>query len=482
MSFRKNEDIPNTIEYFQNTKENQFFDRKSARIKPNDIIRHLVAFANAGGGTLVIGIENDGRITGFNKNDAHPIEDFKNIASKRLVGTPVVVNAKEIAVINEQGEDDTVLVLEIPACHGKVIESFDHEVYLRQADESVKLSYEQRTQLLYDKGQRYFEDEIVDRSSIDDVDEDIMNLYRGHMGISDKPADEILEARGMIFEGKLTTAGILLFGKNPTKYLPQARLRFVRYDGMFAGTGERLNIIKEKTFDGAIPKIIIEARDFINTQMREFQYLNNEGVFDKMPEYPEFAWFEGIVNALTHRNYSVNGEHIKFIMFDDRIEIYSPGLLPNIVTVETIRYSRYSRNPKIARILSEFGWVKEMNEGVKRIYTEMQSLYLQDPIYSEPAHQVLLRLENNILNRQIRIIDALKKKLTPELFNELNDDEKEIMKYLQMNAAITSKQAVAITGRSSMTIRKTLKNLERKSLLTWHGTSANDPTQYYTIV
>lgn len=474
--------VPNTIEYFQASKENQFFDRKSARIKPDDIVRHLVAFANASGGTLVIGIENDGRITGFRGNGAHQADEFKTVAIKRLLETPITFQTSEIAVTNEKGEKDVVLVLEVAASHNKVIQSFDREVYLRQAGESVKLNYEQRTQLLYDKGQRYFEDEVVDRSSLDDVDEEVMNLYREHMGLPNKPVHEILEARGMLVDGKLTTAGILLFGNNPTKYLPQARLRFIRYEGMFAETGTRLNIVKEQTFDSAIPKVIVEARSFINTQLREFQYLNSEGIFERMPEYPEFAWFEGIVNALTHRNYSMNGEHIKFIMFDDRIEIYSPGLLPNIVTVENIMHTRYSRNPKIARVLSEFGWVKEMNEGVKRIYSEMQSMFLKDPIYSEPGHQVLLMLENNILNRQVRITDSLKKRLTPDFFSKLNEDEKTILQYLQMNGRITPKQAMNITGRKSMTtITKRLKKLESRALIVWHGSNTYDPTQYYTL-
>lgn len=383
--------------------------------------------------------------------------------------------------MNDKEEPDIILLLEVDASYNKVIESFDHEVYLRQADSSTKLTFEQRRQLIYDKGQRYFEDEIVDRSSLADIDEEVIESYRQHMGITDKPTLEVLKARGMIENGNLTNAGLLLFGKNPTKYLPQARLRFIRYDGMFAGTGRRLNIIKERTFDGSIPKIIMESRSFINTQMREFQYLNNDGVFEKMPEYPEFAWFEGIVNALTHRNYSMNGEHIKFIMFDDRIEIYSPGLLPNIVTIDNIMHTRYSRNPKIARVLSEFGWVKEMNEGVKRIYSEMQNFFLKDPVFSEPGHQVLLRLENNILNRQVRISESLKRKLTTEVFNDLNEDERTIMHYLFMNNTITSKQVTEITGRSIVTARKTLKRLEEKMLLTWHGNNANDPTQFFTL-
>lgn len=472
---------PNTIKYFQLTKENQFFDRKSARIKPDEIARHLVAFANANGGKLIIGIENDGRITGFKTKGAHDEEEFKNVAIKRLVSTPITVRYSKIEVKNENQENDFVLVIEVSASYDKVIQSFDHEVYLRQADQSVKLTYEQRVQLSYDKGERHFEDEIVERSSINDIDDNIIDLYRQHMGLSDKPSDEILEARGMLVDGKLTNAGILLFGNNPTKYLPQARLRFIRYDGLFAGTGKSLNIIKEKTFDGAIPQIIMNAKAFIKTQMREFQYLNNEGLFEKMPEYPEFAWFEGIVNALTHRNYSNRGEHIKFVMFDDRIEIYSPGLLPNIVTIENIINTRYSRNPKIARILSEFGWVKEMNEGVKRIYTEMQNVFLKDPVYSEPGYQVLLLLENNILNRHIRISDALKKKISQDNFNNLNDDEKIILQYLIMNETITAKQVANITNRSVVTARKALKILEAKGLIVWHGNNSNDPTQYYAM-
>ncbi len=106
----------------------------------------------------------------------------------------------------------------------------------------------------------------------------------------------------------------------------------------------------------------------MKTQLREFQYLDENGEFKIIPEYPEFAWFEGIINAVTHRNYSLYGDHIRIKMFDDRLEIESPGKLPNIVTIKNIKHERFSRNPRLARTLTEFGWVREMNEGVKRIY------------------------------------------------------------------------------------------------------------------
>lgn len=82
-------------------------------------------------------------------------------------------------------------------------------------------------------------------------------------------------------------------------------------------------------------------------------------------------------------------------VFDDRLEIVSPGALPNVVTLDNMMTTRYSRNPRIARTLVEFGWVRELNEGVPRIYSEMQSMLLKDPTYSEPGGaKVQLTLEN----------------------------------------------------------------------------------------
>ena len=113
------------------------------------------------------------------------------------------------------------------------------------------------------------------------------------------------------------------------------------------------------------------------------------------------------------------------MMFDDRLEIHSPGKLPNIVTVENIKHERFSRNPRIARTLTEFGWVREMNEGVKRIYSEMESYFLHEPKYTEPGNKVVLTLENNILSRHLRVNDKMMKKY--DEFNDLNDDEKAIL-------------------------------------------------------
>lgn len=125
--------------------------------------------------------------------------------------------------------------------------------------------------------------------------------------------------------------------------------------------------------------------------LREFQFLGPDGTFQTVPEYPEFAWFEGLVNAVTHRDYSFRGDYVRISMFDDRLEITSPGKLPSIVTLDNMRTTRYSRNPRIARTLIEFGWVRELNEGVQRIYGEMQRMLLHDPTFDYGASQHLSR-------------------------------------------------------------------------------------------
>ena len=170
---------------------------------------------------------------------------------------------------------------------------------------------------------------------------------------------------------------------------------------------------------------------FISSQLRDFTALNQEtGMFQMVPEYPEFAWLEGIVNAVTHREYGMSGRYIKVSMFDDRLEIESPGKLPNLVNINNIQTTRYSRNPRIARVLTEFGWVRELNEGVKRIYSDMQSFYLDPPIYSEPDQSVKLTLKNNIEMRTIRQEDRIASQLGEAVWENLDNLEKNILSYM----------------------------------------------------
>lgn len=468
-----------TLEYLSNEKEGQYLDRKSARIKPSDIARHIVAFANANGGVLAIGIEDNGEITGFNNKDSKSINDFLNVPFSSCKGRLKVEH--EIRKVTIDSKQDSILLLFIEPSEDAVIKTSDDKVYLRVGDKSKLLNHEQVTQLEYDKGERIFEDIIVEDSSIDDVDLQLLQQYKEKLGTS-LSYEEILDARGLLKKGHLTNAGILLFAKHPTKFLPNARLRLLKFDGTRFETGQRLNIIKEINYEDAIPKIIQKVKNAITLQLREFQYLDENGVFKVIPEYPEFAWFEGIVNSLTHRNYSIMGDHIRVSLYDDRLEILSPGKLPNIVTLDNMLNTRYSRNPRIARVLGEFGWVKELNEGVKRIYDEMQMYFLKSPTYSEPnGNSVLLVLENSITSRQLRTDDKISSMFDQKILGQLNEFETTIIQFLTNNKSITIKTAKSILHKGDTFSRKQLKHLEELDIIEWHGSNKSDPTQYYTL-
>lgn len=462
--------------------ESQYFDRKSARKDDKEIAKHISAFANAGGGKLVIGIEDDGEISGFRRNGARDIENFERAALTTCSPSPIVHRSR-VAVVNSSGEDDAILVLDIEASTNRVVSrTSDDEVFLRQNDRSVRLNREQVLALEYDKGQRVFEDEVIEDSSLDDVDHEVLDRYKEILG-TDAPDEQVLRSRRFMRDGRLTVAGALLFAQDPSVMMPQARVRVLRYDGIKMETGEHLNITKERSFCGPLPKVIQGAYELISSMLREFQFLGPDGKFQTVPEYPEFAWFEGLVNAVTHRDYSFRGDYIRVSMFDDRLEIVSPGALPNIVTLDNMRTTRYSRNPRIARTLVEFGWVRELNEGVKRIYTEMQDSLLNDPVYTEPGGtRVQLTLENNIVARTVRRSEALEDKLSAERLASLDEYELAAVRLAFTNGKVTARELADHIGRTRRTAGNVLKGISGPSgPLEWHGSAVNDPGQYYSM-
>ncbi len=478
---KRTDKIKETIEDIRKATEGPYLDRKSSRLAPKDIVKHIIAFANAGGGTLAIGIEDDGTLTGFTLPNSHFPEEYKEAIYNSCYPMPSV--HLERLPYGEK-ENEYILLIKIDISENQVItKTPEKTVFLRISDKSKEISHDQITQLEYDKGQRFFEErEIEDATIEEDIDKEILQDYCKKMKTT-APVDTsaTLKARGLIKNGHLTNAAILLFGNNPTKFLPQARVRFLRYDGMKKETGQRINIIKEKTFDKALPRLLPEIKEFISSQLREFQFLNEQGKFEEIPEYPEFAWLEGIVNALTHRDYSISGDHIRISMYDDRLEIFSPGKLPNIVTLGNMTHTRFSRNPKVARIMTELGWVKELNEGVNRIYDEMQAYFLQKPRYSEPNDRaVQLVLENSITTRNLRVTNQLEI-LLAEQWDTLSTEERIVLQYMYCAEQTKAKDIATLLHKGVITARKILKKLIDRNIVEWRGTSIRDPKQYYVI-
>ena len=475
-----------TLDYIVNESENKLFDRKSSRIKPSDLAPIVSAFANAEGGTVVIGIDDKTKaIEGLNALSSDQINDLVSAPKDTCIPMPQY-HEEFLTVTNKSGKTDKILLLHIEASHEQVIRTINGSTYLRVADRTKELKGDDLRNLEYSKNVRRFEDECNPDATIDDLDTDLLDSYMNILNAKNMTYEQLLNARGFMRKqngkAKLTNAAVLLFAKNIIQFYPNCRIRFIRYDGTKARTGEDLNITRDYNIERPILGIIQEAKDFISSQLREFVALNpSTGKFQSVPEYPEFAWLEGIVNAVTHREYALAGRYILVSMYDDRLEIESPGKLPSIVTLDNIKETRYSRNPRIARILTDFGWVRELNEGVKRIYSDMEKYFLDDPVYSEPGQSVRLVLKNNIVMRNLRRKDKAFGYVGEDVWARLDNLDHEILAFLSSNISVSRTALVAHTKKSLGTVGLHLRKLIKMGVVQANG-SVHDPTRTYSII
>lgn len=474
-----------TLQYMRTEHENKYFDRKSARIKPSDLSPLVSAFANAEGGTIVIGISDKTlEIEGINKYGMDKVNEFIAIPKNGCKPMPQY-NEEFLDVINNKGERDQLLLLHVQPCIDQIIRTTNDSTYLRIGDKTKELKGDDLRNLEYSKSTRHFEDEVNKDATLDDLDQELIEEYKQKLDAIHLPTDQVLKARAFIKNrdgnNYLTNAAILLFAKNVSQFYPNCRVRFIRYDGNSAQVGTRMNIIKDKTIECNILRLIDETKSFISSQLREFTALDPlTGKFKTVPEYPEFSWLEGIVNAITHREYGMSGNYILVTMFDDRLEIKSPGKLPNIVTIDNIKDTRYARNPRISRVLTDFGWVRELNEGVKRIYSDMEDFFLDEPEYSEPEYAVKLILKNNIVMRNIRQESRLERLITPKIWEQLDELEKSILTYLASNKTVTRSELCSYTSKAPNTITARLNHLISLNIIKRNG-SKYDPKQTYEM-
>lgn len=373
-----------TIEEILAKDEKQIFDRKSIHIKPADLSDTLCAFANADGGTVAIGIsDKHRRIEGVD----YYVEQLNDLLRTPIdfCNPTIPVTTEMVECINCEGKPDHVLLMHIeasPLFHANQAD----DAFIRVGDKSKKLNFEDRMALMYAKGVRYYEDEPVADASIEDLDLDFVRDYCKKIGYSKSPEEYLRENKKYITEkdGKenVSVAAILLFGKNPQNFFPRAFIRFIRYDGTEAKVGKDMNVIKDVIFEGRILDQVEKAVDFIKIQMKEKTYLGHDGIFVTEEEYSEFVRTEIVVNAAAHRDYGIKGTDIQIKMFDDRLEVDSPGTFAGMVKKENIRYTHFSRNPKIAAFLKDYGYVKEYGEGVDRMCRELEAIGLPDPVFN----------------------------------------------------------------------------------------------------
>ena len=457
-----------TIEEYRTKPEGQTFDRKRARIESKALAVIMVAMANADGGTIAIGIEDDGTISGINGMTEH-INDLLRVPFDYCIPS-VTVHPKRIPCIDKDGKENHILVLEVEQSSSMHATSSD-EAYYRVGDKSKRLSFDDRMQIMLAKGVQYFEDYPVARATVEDLDLDFVSRYCERIGYK-KDALTFLRTNGDYIiskDGKeqISGAAILLFGKDPQRFFQRAFIRFIRYDGTEEKVGREMNVIKDITFRGRILEMTQAAISFVKTQLKERTYLGPDARFVTEPEYPEFSWTELIVNAVAHRDYSILGTDIQIKLFDDHYTVESPGILPGRVRLNNMRTTHFSRNPKIASFMKEYEFIREFGEGVDRMYRELEEGGWPKPIFNQDDFMLRASLSS-------RFAPKTSPKTSPETSPEtpvvnLSERELSILALIRKQRNITTQEMADILGISKRAVIPYLKSLQEKRIILREG-------------
>ena len=455
-----------TIQEIVTRKEDQTFDCKSIQIEPKALANSIVAFANADGGVIAVGVSDKSRMIEGVNQDVIKLNDLLRVPFD-FCNPSVSVTCTYVACTDKDGNDNRILLMHIPASSSLHTNQAD-EAFMRVGDKSRKLTFDERVQLMYDKGERSFEDTVVYGAMIDDIDMDAVAKYVNILGYSKSPIEYLRENNHFVTKNKngeevVSVACMLLFGRNPQNYLPRARTRFIRFNGVDEKVGTEMNVIKDVVFEGTILEQIKKTVEYLETQVAEHTYLDQSGVFITRRDYPKFVIQEMVVNACCHRAYNIKGTEIQIKMFDDRIVIESPGKLPGMVRPSNIRNTHFSRNPKIAAFLKTYRYVKEYGEGVDRMCRELEvngvaplSFYNDDFILKVSV----LRLQENSKN-DISNSEKLGEKLG-EKRGKLTKNRREILRLMAENPYITQTDLSKAVGVSLTAIENNIEFLRGK--------------------
>ena len=453
----------------------------------------IVAFANADGGVIAIDVSDKTRkIEGVDQY-TEKLNELLRVPLD-FCNPSVPITSDLLPCTDKDGNENHILLMYIPASSGLHANQVD-EAYMRVGDKSRRLSFEERIQLMYDKGERYYEDTAVYGAMVDDIDMAAVERYTELIGYTKSAKQNLQENNGFLTtnvkgEEQVSVACILLFGKYPQKFFPRGRTRFIRYKGTEERVGAEMNVIKDITFEGTILDQVKATIAYLETQVEEHTFLGQHGQFVTNRDYPKFVIQEMVVNACCHRAYNIKGTEIQIKMFDNRLVFESPGRLPGTVKPSNIRHTHFSRNPKIAQFLKAYDFVKEFGEGVDRVCRELEangtshlSFHLDDFILKITVPKVVSQAENQInatANTSRRTVNAtvnaknatvnsenLIKRLIEKATvrgEKLTANRISILRLMAENPYITKDEMAAITSLNESTIMRNIEFMRDKYL------------------
>jgi ATP-dependent DNA helicase RecG len=380
---------------FKSAVEGPAANKKPRDVKDicNDIAKTLVAFANADGGELFVGIEDDNSITGLPFPEDKISVILKAPENNVLTETPLPL--KRSSLINYNGTNVAYFSVEKGAKYVHLTSK--GECFQRKDRESVPTASESIRLLREEEISREYDRQFIDLATISDLDIDQIVSVSQNIISSMSPEKFLQYLELAEFDGnrlRLRRAALLLFAKNPSKWHPRSQVRILRVKGTEERTGENFNVQEVGDVSGNIFQLIPKSWEMLRPHLAETR-LSKDAIFKTQIIYPELACREVLINAITHRDYSLEGRGIEVKIFDDRLEILSPGKLLSSITIkdlEELKGVHQSRNTYIARVLRESGYIRELGEGIRRIFEIMRSNDFVKPNIESPNKSFIVSL------------------------------------------------------------------------------------------
>ncbi|NDP22362.1 MAG: ATP-dependent DNA helicase RecG [Paludibacter sp.] len=363
----------------------------------DSVAQEIVAMSNALGGMLLIGVKDvTGELVGLS---AEQIEAYDRTVSQIADNIkPVVYVATEVVKVESEVAIKNILVVHIQEGINKPYKTAKGEIYTKQGSNKRLLTDNAEIMRLFQHSANLLADEMeVYNTNIDDINKEAFSEYfKKEFGVSYKDKglsyEEALKAKRILRQDQLSLAGLLFFGKDPQSIKPAFTIKAVSFFGNELSDTQYRN--KPSDFRGTIPELFNNAIRYFKDNLKHIQAgqsFNSIGVL----EVSEVALIELVQNALVHRDYFKNSP-IRILIFDNRIEIISPGKLPNSLTVEDIKYGNpVIRNNQLVAFSSRVMPFSGLGSGIKRAIAEQPNIELINDVDGEQFIVIIPRIEQN---------------------------------------------------------------------------------------
>ncbi len=360
---------------------------KEKPIRPDDLAAELVAFANTDGGWLIFGVTDDRHIVGVEDVDTL-VQQVDQVAYQNC--RPPVTVVQEVLPV---GDGKAVLIVRVPKGDQRPYQTRRGHFYVRTASGKRRASRQELLRLFQAAQSLFFEETLILQASLDDLNLAAFRRFCQHVvGDWNGQYAQLLMNWSLVREHEgehyPTVAALLLFGYQPERFLPYAYASAARIPGTEA-SAEPSDV---KRVEGSLFDILENITRFIRLHLPTPHRIRG---FERetFPELPEAALREVIVNALVHRDYAIAAP-IRVFILDDRVEVRSPGGLPNTVTVEMVKFglAHVLRNPLLYTFFYRAGYVTDTGNGLRRVIRLVQEATGQEPLLKEEGNEWVVAL------------------------------------------------------------------------------------------